>query len=149
MCVVLVVDYYEGESSMNHLCCMFDTRYLVTEEIGFISASPNTSESEFSYPLYSYVPLIKLKGCVSLDPSKISNLDDGVSSWIHDDCGIDCDMAWLIPNFISIIFFYITQHQTVSHVQCFKSPSWPLRDGLDLWPELIYTLSWESQHEEI
>ena len=60
VCVVLVVDYYEGESSMNHLCCMFDTRYLVTEEIGFISASPNTSESEFSYPLYSYVPLIKL-----------------------------------------------------------------------------------------
>ena len=26
----------------------------------------------------------------------------------------------------------------------FKSPSWPLRDGLDLWPQLIYTLSWKA-----
>ena len=94
--------------------------------------------------------LIAFKGCVSLDPSKISK-----SGWwgLQLDTWQLCnsDMAWLIPNFISIkrIFFYITQHQTVSHVQCFKSPSWPLRDGLDLWPQLIYTLSWESQHEEI
>ena len=39
---------------------------------------------------------------------KLQSLDDGVSSWIHDNCVIVCDMDWLIPNFISIkknIFF--------------------------------------------
>ena len=93
-----------------------------------------------------------IKGCVSLDPSKISK-----SGWwgLQLDTWQLCNSLWygLINSklLISIkkIFFYITQHQTVSHVQCFKSPSWPLRDGLDLWPQLIYTLSWESQHEEI
>ena len=90
-----------------------------------------------------------LKGCVSLDPSKISK-----SGWwgLQLDTWQLCNSLWygLINSKLHInkkIFFYITQHQTVSHVQCFKSPSWPLRDGLDLWPQLIYTLSWESQHK--
>ena len=93
----------------------------------------------------------RVKGCVSLDPSKISK-----SGWwgLQLDTWQLCNSLWcgLINSKLHInkkIFFYITQHQTVSHVQCFKSPSWPLRDGLDLWPQLIYTLPWESQHEEI
>ena len=92
-----------------------------------------------------------VKGCVSLDPPKISK-----SGWwgLQLDKWQLCNSLWygLINSKLHInkkIFFYITQHQKVSHVQCFKSPSWPLRDGLDLWPQLIYTLSWESQHEEI
>ena len=106
---------------------------------------------QVSTPITFTLHVCCFKGCVSLDPSKIQSLDDGVSSWIHDNCVIVCDMAWLIPNFISIkkiLFLYHTTSDGVT-VQCFKLPSWPLRDGLDLWPQLIYTLYWESQHEEI
>ena len=92
-----------------------------------------------------------IKGCVSLDPSKISK-----SGWLglQLDTWQWCNKLWygLINSKFHInkkILFYITQHQTLSHVQCLKSPSWPLRDELDLWPQLIYTLSWESQHGEI
>ena len=98
-----------------------------------------------------WLELCIFKGCVSLDPSKISK-----SGWwgLQLDTWQLCNSLWygLINSKLHIkkkYFFYITQHQTVSHVQCFKSPSWPLRDGLDLWPKLIYTLSWESQHGEI
>ena len=95
--------------------------------------------------------VLTFKGCVSLDPSKISK-----SGWwgLQLNTWQLCNSLWygLINSKLHInkkFFFHITQHQTVSHVQCFKSPSWPLRDGLDLWPQLIYTLSRESQHEEI
>ena len=46
--VVVVVVKRSGESSMNHFYCMFDTRYLVTKGIIFISASPSTCELELS-----------------------------------------------------------------------------------------------------
>ena len=56
---------------------------------------------------------------------KFQSLDDGVSSWMHDNCVIVCDMDWLIPNFISIkkYFFYITQHQTVSPSNVLNHPA--------------------------
>ena len=41
---------------------------------------------------------------------KILSLDDGVSSWIHKNCVIVCDMAWLIPNFISIQKYFSISH---------------------------------------
>ena len=41
---------------------------------------------------------------------KFQSLDDGVSSWIHDNCVIVCDMAWLIPNFISIKKIFFISH---------------------------------------
>ena len=94
---------------------------------------------------------VAVKGCVSLDPSKISK-----SGWWGlqlDTCQL-CNSLWygLINSKLhinkKIFFLYHTTSDGVT-VQCFKSPSWPLRDGLDLWPQLIYTLSWESQHEEI
>ena len=92
-----------------------------------------------------------VKGCVSLDPSKISK-----SGWwgLQLDAWQLCNSLWygLINSKLhineKIFFLYHTTSDGVT-VQCFKSPSWPLRDGLDLWPQLIYTLSWESQHEEI
>ena len=92
-----------------------------------------------------------LKGCVSLDPSKISK-----SGWwgLQLDAWQLCNSLWygLINSKLHInkktFFLYHTTSDGVT-VQCFKSPSWPLRDGLDPWPQLIYTLSWESQHEEI
>ena len=92
-----------------------------------------------------------LKGCVSLDPSKISK-----SGWwgLQLDARQLCNSLWygLINSKLhinkKIFFLYHTTSDGVT-VQCFKSPSWPLRDGLDLWPQLIYTLSWESQHEEM
>ena len=91
------------------------------------------------------------KGCISLDPSKISK-----SGWwgLQLDAWQLCNSLWygLINSKLHInkkvFFLYHTTSDGVT-VQCFKSPSWPLRDGLDLWPQLIYTLSWESQHEEI
>ena len=93
----------------------------------------------------------KFKGCVSLNPSKISK-----SGWwgLQLDAWQLCNSLWygLINSKLhinkKIFFLYHTTSDGVT-VQCFKSPSWPLRDGLDLWPQLIYTLSWESQHEEI
>ena len=92
-----------------------------------------------------------VKGCISLDPSKISK-----SGWwgLQLDAWQLCNSLWygLINSKLHInkkvFFLYHTTSDGVT-VQCFKSPSWPLRDGLDLWPQLIYTLSWESQHEEI
>ena len=56
---------------------------------------------------------------------KFQSLDDGISSWMHDNCVIVCDMDWLIPNFISIKkhFFYITQHQTVSPSNVLNHPA--------------------------
>ena len=41
---------------------------------------------------------------------KFQSLDDGVSSWIHDNCVIVCDIAWLIPNFISIKKYFFISH---------------------------------------
>ena len=92
-----------------------------------------------------------VKGCISLDPSKISK-----SGWwgLQLDAWQLCNSLWygLINSKLHInkkvFFLYHTTSDGVT-VQCFKSSSWPLRDGLDLWPQLIYTLSWESQHEEI
>ena len=94
---------------------------------------------------------IWVKGCVSLDPSKISK-----SGWwgLQLDAWQLCNSLWygLINSKLHInkkyFFIYHTTSDGVT-VQCFKSPSWPLMDRLDLWPQLIYTLSWESQHEEI
>ena len=91
------------------------------------------------------------QGCVSLDPSKISK-----SGWwgLQLDAWQLCNSLWygLINSKLhinkKIYFLYHTTSDGVT-VQCFKPPSWPLMDGLDLWPQLIYTLSWESQHEEI
>ena len=92
-----------------------------------------------------------VKGCVSLNPSKISK-----SGWwgLQLDAWQLCNSLWygLINSKLhinkKIFFLYHTTSDGVT-VQCFKSPSWPLRNGLDLWPQLIYTLSWESQHKEI
>ena len=92
-----------------------------------------------------------IKGCVSLNPSKISK-----SGWwgLQLDAWQLCNSLWygLINSKLhinkKIFFLYHTTSDGVI-VQCFKSPSWPLRNGLDLWPQLIYTLSWESQHKEI
>ena len=101
--------------------------------------------------IYGNTNIYVVKGCVSLDPSKISK-----SGWwgLQLDTWQLCNSLWygLINSKLHInkkIFFsYHTTSDGVT-VQCFKSPSWPLRDGLDLWPQLIYTLYWESQHEEI
>ena len=50
---------------------------------------------------------------------KIQNFScyDGVSSWTHDNCEIVCDMAWLIPNFISIKkkYFFISHNMRRCH----------------------------------
>ena len=68
---------------------------------------------------------VSFKGCVSLDPSKISK-----SGWwgLQLDTWQLCNSLWygLINSKLHInkkIFFYITQHQTVSHVQCLNHPA--------------------------
>ena len=110
----------------------------------------NLNPTWISIYLY-YKVWVEIKGCVSLDPSKISK-----SGWwgLQLDAWQLCNSLWygLINSKLHINkkkkFLYHTTSDGVT-VQCFKSPSWPLRDGLDLWPQLIYTLSWESQLEEI
>ena len=115
------------------------------------STLPQKTEPNKFHKNYEVNEILHIKGCVSLNPSKISK-----SGWwgLQLDAWQLCNSLWygLINSKLhinkKIFFLYHTTSDGVT-VQCFKSPSWPLRNGLDLWPQLIYTLSWESQHKEI
>ena len=65
---------------------------------------------------------------------KIQSLDGGVSSWIHNNCVIVCDMVWLIPNFISIKIFFISHNIRRCHTSSVLNHPADL-SGMDLTSE--------------